>query len=42
LEQPSHLANTALQSALYLEAAWLRDGGQFPWGLSILALAQKQ
>lgn len=41
LELPHRIVNTALQSALYLEAAWLRDGGRFPAGLSILALAQK-
>ncbi len=41
LERPSLVINMVLQSALYLEAAWLRDGGKFPWGLSILALAQK-
>jgi SAM-dependent methyltransferase len=41
LALPSGFVNAALQAALYLEAAWLRDGGRFPFGLSILALAQK-
>jgi SAM-dependent methyltransferase len=39
LAPPSPAVNRLLQGALYLEAAWLRDGGRFPWGLSILALA---
>jgi hypothetical protein len=42
LQPPGALINTALQSALYLEAAWLRDGGRFPAGLSILALARNE
>lgn len=42
LQPPRSLVNTTLQSALYVEAAWLRDGGRFPAGLSILALAVNQ
>jgi SAM-dependent methyltransferase len=41
LELPSPLVNYTLQTAMYGEAAWLRDGGRFPFGLSILALARK-
>jgi SAM-dependent methyltransferase len=41
LELPNSVVNAALQSALYLEAAWLRAGRRFPGGLSILALARK-
>ncbi|MBV9787921.1 MAG: class I SAM-dependent methyltransferase [Chloroflexi bacterium] len=41
LELPSPLVNYTLQTAMYSEAAWLRDGGRFPFGLSILALARK-
>lgn len=41
LELPHPLVNATLQSALYLEAAWLRAGRRFPGGLSILALARK-
>lgn len=41
LELPNPVVNATLQSALYLEAAWLRAGRRFLGGLSILALAHK-
>jgi SAM-dependent methyltransferase len=41
LELPSPLVNGTLQAVLYSEAAWLRCGGRFPFGLSVLALARK-
>ncbi|HEY0736814.1 MAG TPA: methyltransferase domain-containing protein [Herpetosiphonaceae bacterium] len=41
LELPDPLVNRTLQTAMYTEAAWLRGGGRFPFGLSILALARK-
>ncbi len=41
LELPNPLVNAMLQSALFFEAAWLRAGGRFPGGLSVLALARK-
>ncbi|HEY0603687.1 MAG TPA: class I SAM-dependent methyltransferase [Herpetosiphonaceae bacterium] len=41
LELPNPLVNRTLQTAMYTEAAWLRGGGRFPFGLSILALARK-
>ncbi len=41
LKLPNPVVNATLQGALYLEAAWLRAGGQFPGGLSVLALARK-
>lgn len=41
LELPHPALNTALSMALLAEAAWLRGGGTFPAGLSILALGRK-
>jgi SAM-dependent methyltransferase len=41
LEPPGKLLNMALEAALNQEAAWLRRGGTFGWGLSVLALARK-
>ncbi|HEX6292610.1 MAG TPA: class I SAM-dependent methyltransferase [Herpetosiphonaceae bacterium] len=41
LELPSPLLNAALGTAMYTEAAWLRRGGRFPCGLSVLALARR-
>ena len=38
---PSPLINTLLRLVLQTEAAWLRQGGRFPLGLSILSLARK-
>lgn len=41
LELPHPIVNSALSLALSAEAAWLRSGGRFPAGLSVLALARK-
>jgi SAM-dependent methyltransferase len=41
LEPPSPTVNALLRSALDLEAATLRRGGRFGWGLSVLSLARK-
>ena len=41
LEPPGKAANAVLQAVLFAEAAWLRRGGRFPWGLSVLLLAHK-
>ena len=41
LAPPGRLANTLLRSVLEWEAAWLRHGGAFAWGLSVLGLARK-
>lgn len=41
LALPSPFVNRALQTVMYTEAAWLRSGGGFPFGLSVLALARK-
>jgi SAM-dependent methyltransferase len=38
---PSPLVNTILRFVLQAEAAWLRRGGRFPVGLSVLSLARK-
>ena len=38
---PGPLANAVLRGVLQAEAAWLRRGGRFPWGLSVLSLARK-
>lgn len=38
---PSPLVNAALRLVLHAEAAWLRRGGRFPVGLSVLSLARK-
>ena len=38
---PRPLLNTMLRLVLQGEAAWLRRGGHFPWGLSVLSLARK-
>ena len=42
LAPPGDLLNSLLRSTLETEAAWLRRGGRFAWGLSVLCLAQKQ
>lgn len=42
LQAPHPIANAVLQSALYTEAAWLHDGGNWAWGLSVLVLARKE
>jgi hypothetical protein len=34
--------NAALKAPMALEAAWLGLGGSFPFGLSVMALAQKE
>jgi len=41
MAMPSAPLNTALGMVLSTEAAWLRRGGSFPAGLSVLALARK-
>jgi hypothetical protein len=41
LAPPGRLPNTLLRSILYCEADWLRNGGAFAWGLSVLCLARK-
>jgi SAM-dependent methyltransferase len=41
LELPSPLINAALGSVFSAEALWLRQGGRFPAGLSVLALARQ-
>ncbi|MDQ5850942.1 MAG: methyltransferase domain-containing protein [Chloroflexota bacterium] len=41
LTPPGRLTNTLLRSVLESEAAWLRRGGTFAWGLSVLCLARK-
>lgn len=40
LELPPALLNAAMELPLDLEAAWLRQGGSLPFGLSVLALAR--
>ena len=42
MAMPSAPVNTALGLVLSTEAAWLRRGGRFPAGLSVLALARKE
>jgi hypothetical protein len=39
LTPPPPLLNQALRVPFALEAAWLRSGGVFPYGLSVLCLA---
>jgi len=41
LTPPGRLTNTLLRSVLESEAAWLRRGGTFAWGLSVLCLARR-
>ncbi|GAC1543824.1 MAG: class I SAM-dependent methyltransferase [Herpetosiphon sp.] len=41
LEPPDPVVNRGLRTVLELEAAALRRGAYFPWGLSILVLAQR-
>ncbi len=41
LAPPGKVVNTLFRSALFEEAVWLRRGGRFRWGLSVLCLAQK-
>ena len=41
LRTPPELTNRLLREVLDLEAAWLRHGGTFGWGLSVLCLARK-
>ncbi len=41
LALPGPIVNTTLQAVMNMEAAWLRDGGRFPYGLSVLVLARK-
>lgn len=42
LTLPSDVVNTALRVPMALEAAWLAQGGRFPFGLSIMCLAHTQ
>lgn len=42
LRPPPPLINRWLGAVLLLEAAWLRRGGSFPAGLSVMALGQKR
>ncbi|NJK81609.1 MAG: class I SAM-dependent methyltransferase [Chloroflexaceae bacterium] len=41
LTPPSVVVNTALRVPMAVESAWVSRGGKFPFGLSVLALAQR-
>ncbi len=42
MRAPHPLVNRALGVVLLLEAAWLRRGGRFPAGLSVMVIARKE